>query len=49
MLDKIEENPYQLGERVTLVDLRVGSRGHVLEEISNSSCGIVLWGRSMTG
>ncbi|KAH0673149.1 hypothetical protein KY284_024236 [Solanum tuberosum] len=38
MLDKVEENPYQLGVRDTMVDRRVSSSGPDLEEFSDSSC-----------
>lgn len=47
MLDKVE-NPYQLGVRDTLVEHRVGSRGPDLEEFSDSSCGTVSGGGSVS-
>ena len=49
MLDKVEENPYQLGVGDTLVEHRVGSRGADLEEFSDSSCGTVSGDRSVSG
>ena len=49
MVDKVDEKPYQLGVRDTLVDHRVGSRGAGLEEFSDSSCGAVSGGGSISG
>ena len=49
MVDKVDENPYQLEVRDTLIDRRVSSRGARLIEFSDSSCGAVSGGGSISG